>query len=103
MFFIFSILDETDVLPGLMCMSSYTKTDDLLCNGWPSVSLEACVQKCQNNELPGGNCDVETPFGGCKFAVWDSIQPSLSSGSCQLADSCTLKQKSTSKIWKNKG
>ncbi|KAL5271161.1 hypothetical protein ACHWQZ_G001709 [Mnemiopsis leidyi] len=50
------------------CVRSYYTLVGL-CNGWNTISLEDCIQKCDNNESPNPtNCPV--PTEGCKHAVW---------------------------------
>eukprot|EP00435_Cladocopium_sp_Y103_P074626 s26_g50.t1 len=67
--------------PGKRCRGEpYTRDGCNLanCNGWNPTTLEECVQKCENNEIPQ-HCSADFT---CKAAVWEG------GGQCHLYSIC---------------
>jgi len=68
--------------------STYTAQHNIQgCDGWQSVTLDDCKQKCLDNEIPAGCSNTNNDV--CKYVVWDDNRHH--GGWCQLAnENCEL-------------
>ena len=62
--------------------SIYTRRLDTKCDGWGKTSLEECMQKCKNNEIPI-YCTINDDV--CEYVIW-SQNKDRPPGYCQLAN-----------------